>query len=353
MKYSERSFYLKRTGDLSSLFGIREITLNEGRAKDIRGYLVKNGKGVSLMVLRDRGMDIPVLEYKGYNIGALTKAGISSPFAYTYTKDLTDGFLRQFFGGFLTTCGMLYAGAPSSLSDQEKPLHGRLSNSIAEQVGVCEEIENDEVVLVIKGKLREARIFAENMVLQREIRIYTESNQIKLIDEVENLGFVKQPVMLIYHANFGYPMLDEGARVYFSTKNVEALTENARDNIKKYHIMEKPEDVKEEEVYYHTGESGNDFAMLHNEKIGLAVLVEYEAAQFPILCEWKSMQSGDYALGLEPTTSGTKGFAGANKEGLVSYLEGQQKKKYEISFSFLENAEEINKWKDRTKEKKI
>lgn len=339
-------------GDLSSLYGIRDVTYNSGKARGVHAYEVRNGKQLNLTVFADRGMDIPLLEYKGYNIGFLSKSGLSSPFSYQYTPDGVDSFLRQFPGGFLTTCGITFSGAACTDHGEQLSLHGRISNTIAENVYVCHEEDDDEIVLKLCGYVRESRLFEENMVLQREIKVYTESNRIKIRDIVENQGFKKKPVVMIYHVNFGYPILDSGAKLYFSASKVEPQTEAAKRGLELYHIIEEPEDTREEQCYYHYDQKnpGNSFAMIHNEKLGIAVVVKYNAEQCPIMCEWKSMQAGDYALGLEPTTSGTKGRASIRENGNLRELEGQACCAFDFEFLFLDDVDEITKMSSLCKE---
>lgn len=355
MKVSEKSKYLRKAGDLSSIYGIRDITYNSGRAKGVQAFDVKNGNGLALSVFADRALDIPIVEYDGKNIGLLTKSGISSPFSQNYSPDGVDCFLRQFAGGFLTTCGLTYSGAACVDEGKQLALHGKISNTIAENVYVTEIAENDEVILKICGDVREACLFGENMVLHREIKIHTESNKIELHDVVENMGFRPHPLMLIYHVNFGYPLLDTGTRLYFSSDLVEPQTEFAKQGIDKYFVAEEPEDVREEQCYYHTGQKNpeNSYAVIHNEKLGIAVVVKYDANQLPIMCEWKSMQAGDYAIGLEPTTHGTKGRAFVRSQGKLLELQGQEKCMFDIEFYFINNQEEIKRWCDCCKESRM
>lgn len=343
MKISEKLFYLKKIGDLSALLGVESFTYNEGRKKGIEGLRVNNGRDLRATILKDRGLDISSLEYKGYNIGAMTKGGISSPYLLTYTKDGADGFLRQFHAGFLTTCGMSYAGAASEMNGVEYPLHGRVSNSPAEKISIYEDNENDEIIYVIRGEVREARLFAENLILSREIRIHTESNKISLRDNIENLGFKKEPMMMIYHVNFGYPILDAGSKLYFSGSCIKPVTPAAEEGLKNYNIVEEPVDKREEECFYHSKSQDEEkaFTIIHNENLGIAAKVSYNERQCPILCEWKSMQSGDYALGLEPTTSGTLGKKYAFEHDLIKYIEAQESYVIDMEFNFFDKEQEI------------
>ncbi len=45
-----------------------------------------------------------------------------------------DGFLKSFTAGFLTTCGLEGAGAPSVDEGEAVPMHGTISNTPAERV---------------------------------------------------------------------------------------------------------------------------------------------------------------------------------------------------------------------------
>src|SRR5699024_6610558 len=110
-----------------------------------------------------------------------------------YTEDGGRGFLKQFYAGMLTTCGLTYAGATCVDGDRRLGLHGNYSNTPAGKVS-CETVyEGDEAVLRLRGEVREACVFEENLLLTREVRIHTEKNAYKVIDRVENQGFEASP----------------------------------------------------------------------------------------------------------------------------------------------------------------
>ena len=353
MKYSKQKEILKKVGDISSIYGITDVTYNSGRPKGVRAFEVKNGKGLELTVFADRGLDIPLLSLNSKNMGFVSKSGLSSPYLYRYTSDGMDSFLRQFTAGFLTTCGITYCGAPTEEDGKFFPLHGAISNAPAENVYTRQVVENDEIILKICGEVRESCIFSENMILRREISVYTEQNKIRIHDIIENRGFKQCPVMMIYHVNFGYPMLDENDRIYMSTDNVEPQTPFAEEGVDKYHIIEAPDNCREEQCYYHYSDDNEEekIAMLHNEKIGVAAVLKYSSKEFPILCEWKSMQSGDYALGLEPTTNGTHGRS--EPVGPVIKLDGQEICEFDFTVEFIEDVDAINNLKKECKESKV
>ena len=187
----------------------------------------------------------------------------------------------------------------------------------------CETIyEGDEAILRLRGEVREACVFEENLLLTREVRIHTEKNVYQVVDRVENQGFAASPMMLIYHINFGYPFLDAGARIYVNSGHAEGLSI--------HDLMEAPEIGREEQCYFHTGFPAQGFAMLHNEKLGMAAALRFDAKALPLLCEWKCMRAGEYVLGLEPTTSGVLSRVAARENGMLITLEPGQV--YETGF---------------------
>lgn len=54
-------------------------------------------------------------------------------------------------------------------------------------------------------------------------------------------------------------------------------------------------------------ENGRSFAAVVNRKLGLGVVIDFDASLFPYFMEWKSMGAGDYVVGLEPSNSSVHG----------------------------------------------
>ena len=344
MKKSEMPALRKYAGDLSTLFGAKDYTLNDGPARGMRAFDIDNGRGLTMTVLADRALDIPFLRFKGVNVGFGSKTGLRAP--QFYTEDGTRGFLKQFNAGLLTTCGLTYAGAPCNDGGRALGLHGPCSNTPASNVA-CETVfEGDEALIRLRGEVREACVFEENMLLTREIFVHTEKNLVRVVDHVENQGLAPSPMMLIYHVNFGYPMLDAGARVYTNAANVQPRDDLAREGLPLYGLMEAPEIGREEQCYFHTGFQGQGLAMLENEKLGLAAALRFDAKNLPIMCEWKCMRAGDYALGLEPTSCGVLARDQARQNGTLVTLEPGQVYQAGFELELLDDARAIAQRKE-------
>ena len=307
-------------GNLDALFGMKTYRLVEGKGTGLKAVDLRNGQGLEMTVLADKCMNIPWLFYKGMSVGFASKTGLVGP--QYFTEDGAIGFLRQFDGGFLTTCGITYSGVPFEKDGRKHGLHGTIFNAPAEHF-VQEIIDLDgQVALSLRGTMTEATAFGENMKLSRSMVLETEANRLHIRDTVTNWGFSREPVMNLYHMNFGYPMLDEGARVYSSATKVAPRDADAQAGLPTYNVMDAPTVGRPEECYFlYTENSADGYVMLHNEKRGVAALIRYRTDEIPFVCAWKNMMAGGYALGLEPVAGGTMDRAASEADGTLRYLE--------------------------------
>ena len=121
---------------------------------------------------------------------------------------------------------------------------------------------------------------------------------ITISDTLENEAYLPTDYVLLYHVNYGYPFLDECLKMELDVKESDPQTDIAKKRYDERFTITYPLDENLEDVYYHTMNTGK--VCLTNEKIGVAVTMLYDVEDFPVTLEWKSMTSGDYALGIEP-----------------------------------------------------
>ncbi|MGI6113656.1 MAG: aldose 1-epimerase family protein [Mahellales bacterium] len=337
---------LKYVGDFTQVFGIKEYTLSGGKAQGVRAVDVKSGSGLEFTVLPDRCMDIAWLSYKGNNLSYISKTGIVSP---QYYNETGFNFLRSFYAGFLTTCGLMNVGSPCIDGGEAFGQHGRISNTPGENVSSTIEWEKDQPVMKLKGRMREAKVFGENVVLDREITCRAGENKITIENTIENYGFRREPLMLLFHFNLGYPLLDEDAVFVIPTKEVRPANEEAKKGVKDYNVFQKPTPDYMEQVFYHdlkTDSQGNTCAALINERLGLGVVIRFNKGQLTNFTQWKQMGEGEYVLGIEPCNCFVEGRAQAKADRSIKYIEPGEVKSFNIEIEILDGNEHINKVKD-------
>jgi hypothetical protein len=334
MDYSRREL-LRRAGDLSQLLGVKEYTLEGGRARGVRAVDARNGSGLEFTVLPDRGMDIAWLSLGGRNLSYIGSPGAVGP---QYYDQAGLGWLRGFTAGFLTTCGLRNVGSPCEEGGESFGLHGRAANAPAESLCADVDWEGGLPTLRVSGRMREARVFGENLAFTRRISSPCGRNALVIEDRVENLGFREEAIELLYHFNLGYPLVDAGAELLAPSKATKPRDDTARAGLARWSKAEAPTPGWAEQVFYHDLRSdsrGRTCVALVNREASLGVALRFELGQLPNFTQWKMMGEGEYVMGLEPCNCLVEGRARAMESGMIEVLKPGSHKGFKIEAEFL------------------
>jgi hypothetical protein len=332
---------LRHVGSMQQVASVRRVAYGEGRARDLGAIEVVNGP-MRFTTMADKCLDISELSYKGTQLSFLSKPGLNgrNPFD-THGEEA----LRSIMGGLFFTCGLENICAPFTDDDgREYPMHGRMRTTPAEHICADAQWQGDDYVMRISGEMREAELFGENLVLRRRITTRYGSAHIQVDDEVTNEGFRPEPAMLMYHCNFGYPFLRKGVRLILPTGAVTPRDALSQPHVGNYAVMEAPRDNEPEYVFIHDMRAdgdGNSFAAIVDDDRGLAVQLLFNINQLPHFMQWKSIASGDYVSGLEPSNSSVYGRRYHQKRGDLNMLLPQQSMKASIAFRILEGEDAI------------
>jgi hypothetical protein len=342
----DREFLMQRMGDLSQVAGLRRSVLADGKAQGVEAVDVRTGGGLAFTILPGRGLDLAWAEFRGVPLAYLSKTGVTSP---SYYEPNGVQWLRSFFAGLMTTCGLSNVGAPCAeeepvLGLQQQGLHGRISNMAADNVCVREEWRDGRLVMSVSGRLREAMLHGENLTLRREISVVLGDNHFSLCDVVENEGFRERPLMLLYHINVGYPILDERSRLICSALDVTPASELAKSELERRCQMGSPERGAMERVYFHDlapGGDGRVGAALVNEALELGLYVKWSKRQLPCFTQWKQLGMGEYVVGLEPGNCWPIGRTEQRKRGSLEIIKPGEQRRFELEIGVLPDREAI------------
>ena len=313
-------------GRSTQLYGMRRVTLAEGRATGCTVIEVATAGGLQVDILPDNGLDIGQVRWRGTNMSWMSKNGYDSPAAFSNHE---NEFMNTFPGGLLYTCGLRSAGPANRDGDEWHPLHGRYHGLQAEHVST------DEVdgCFVIRGTLRETALFGYNLELKRTIKIPVDGASICVADEITNCAPRDEEFMQIYHCNFGYPLLSETAKLVLPEARVTApRTEFARTGLGRECEFDAPVPGEEERVFFHKMDEAR--VRLENPAIDTAMTMTWSGDTLPILVEWRSMAAGDYALGLEPTNCYIMGRSAERANGTLPVLLAFATEKHAVRIEF-------------------
>lgn len=334
-------------GDLSQVAGIKHLAFQSGRAKGVEAFETRTGAGLTYTVLKDRCLDLAWAEFKGTPFGFISNTGVVAP---AFFEAAGTGFMRSFTAGLLTTCGMTYSGAACEDQGQSLGLHGRIANTPAEEVGYETVRQDDGIEFVIRGKVREASFFNENLVLERQIRSRFGENKIRIEDRVVNLGFRTEPLMMLYHFNFGYPLLQEGTEIVAPLQRATPRDARAAAGLADHFRVEAPQAGFAEQVYYldlTADAAGNTQIGLLQPAHEFGVYLKFNKGQFPRLIQWKQMGQGFYVMGIEPSNCLPEGRAKERERGMLPFINPGEVREFQLELGVLETREAIATFREQ------
>lgn len=323
----ERADMMRRVGSMAQMAYVRQVRCEEGRADGMRLIEVNNGR-LSFEVMADKCLDIASLRLDGRNLTFLAKNGLQGNASYETNGQEAQ---RAIMGGLLFTCGPENVGPPHRDCDRDLPMHGRFRVTPAEHLSCDACWEGTDYVLTVSGEMRVAQLFGENIVLRRTIYTEAGSTSLTIADEITNEGFADFPLELLYHCNFGYPLLDEGAEIVVPCEKTVPRDADAEKGLEHWNTMPAPIDNEPEQVFYHEGLPQEVRVGVKNPD-GHALWITYDRRELPVLTEWKSPASGDYVVGLEPGNCHVEGAAAERARGTLQILKPFETKRVSITF---------------------
>ena len=307
------------------MYTLRRVTISEGKASGVNVIEVATAGGLQVDLMPDAGLDIGQVRYKGTNISFISKNGYDNPAA---NIPLESEFLNSFPGGLLYTCGMRTAGGGHRDGADWMPFHGRYHGLQADHITTS--VEGDE--LIVGGTMRESALFGHCLELKRTIRIPIFGCELTVSDELTNLAFKDEEYTMLYHCNFGYPFLSAKTRLELDeNRKTTPRTEFAATGMDKYWKFDEPIPCEEERVFFH--ENMERKAALVNEDLGIRMNMTWSET-LPILVQWRSMASGDYVCGLEPSNTYIMGRAAERANGTLPVLKSFETVHFEVKFGF-------------------
>ena len=320
-------------GDISQLISVRTSRLCGGRAEGTLMTQVNNGSGLDVTVLADRGMDLYQVRFNGHCMNYLSPAGIVAPQFY---NEVGAGFLRNFFAGFLTTCGLTNIGGPNNYQGTDHPMHGRLDNMPAQDYRAVVETGYQTPTAVLQGTVCDAAMFYENLALDRRIEIPYGENVIRITDTIRNRAFTRVPFTILYHFNTGFPFLCEDTEIQLDTRKVTAREAEHADEEAKWQLIRSPHDTGEIVLFHQPAVDahGRSEYSLINRNLGIGFTLNYDGVTLDRLTQWKMFNRGEYVMGMEPCNGPLGARADVHAAGQAKFLEGREEKTltFEIRF---------------------
>lgn len=318
----------------SQLAGLRPFVYEDGRLRGMRGIDGWTGSGLRFTLWPDRALDIGPVWFEDKPIAWL-HPGAAAP---QYYDPNGLGWLRTFGGGLLTTCGLVHIGAPDEYQECAFGLHGRIAHIPAENLRLWQGWQGEKYILAVEGEVRQAVLFGENLVLHRRIETQLGYSSLKIVDRVVNEGHQPQAHSLLYHCNFGFPLVSPGSQLVIDDVKVDPRTPTAEAGLPDHTRFQAPEAGYEEQVFFHTPRKdpdGTAVVELINPDLGFGVRLRWSAETLPVLTQWKMMGAGEYVCGLEPATHAMAPWKELTEKGLPNTLAPGEEVHYALDLNII------------------
>jgi hypothetical protein len=242
---------------------------------------------------------------------------------------------------------MTYLGAPCVDEGEPLGLHGRLSHLPAHNVRSRTEWVGEECKFAIEGTLEEYHPFREHLTLHRTIETTLGESVIVVRDTVRNVGTFTTPLMMLYHINAGWPVVDEGARLFLRSRRTQPRDDVAAPGLDRAQMLEAPQAGYSEQVFYHDLVPDTDrqaTVMIRNDALDLGLFVHYRQVELSRFAEWKMMGAGTYVLGMEPANCGVGGRAAERAQGTLQFLDPGEVRHFALQIGVVEGHAALDEY---------
>lgn len=324
---------------------IHKQTLRGGLSDGVDIVRVDNGR-LAVAVLPTRGMGIWKAWYGSESIGWRSPVrGPVHPKFVPLTEPSGLGWLDG-FDELLVRCGLESNGAPDFDAQGRLlyPLHGRIANKPAHQLAAA--VDPASGTISLTGQVEETRFHFAKLRLTTTISTQAGSASLRVRDTVENLSASPQAIQLLYHWNFGDPLLDAGARVVAPVRELVPRDARAAEGVAAWDHYAAPQPGFAEQVYFlrlAAAGDGSTRALLKNAHGTRGVSLSFNVNQLPCFTIWKNTTAlpDGYVTGLEPGTNFPNPRTFETAQNRVVRLGPGEQKAFEVELQYHADADDV------------
>ncbi len=341
------------TPDCPFPWSVRKFALHGGKQEGVDLILVDNGK-LQMTIIPTRGMGVLRV-----NLGDV-RLGWDSPVKEVVHPAFVDlksrgglGWLEG-FNEWLCRCGLEFCGHPGEdkfitnvgeEATMELTLHGKIANLPAQEVEVVID-RKPPYRITVRGRVDERMFYGPKLELQTEISTKPGSSNFRISDVISNRGDQDQEFQILYHTNYGRPLLEEGSTFQAPVERITPFNGRASEGMADYSKYAGPTAGFIEQVYclrLRAGEDGQTVTLLANRAGDRAVSLAYSPEELPYFTLWKNTvtEKEGYVTGLEPGTGFPYNRRVERKFGRVPKLAPGASRNFTIDFGIHVGAEQV------------
>ncbi|KAG7299015.1 hypothetical protein JYU34_017490 [Plutella xylostella] len=335
-------------------FSIEQKVLRGGKQEGSKVLTVTSQNGLTIALSPSRGMDL--LHVSGHGV----RLGWDSPVqeivnpAYINLESRNGLGWLDGFNEMMVRCGFEWSGHPVTKDGVLYTLHGRAGNTPASKVEVTVD-EKAPHEIRIRGLLKEVTFKKAKLETWTELRYVPGSDSFTVHDVLTNQADYAHDYQIIYHSNFGTPILEKDARFIAPLKSVSPFNDYAKSGLNTWNVYGAPTKDFDEMVFNLAPKADSDsktVAALINSKGDKGASIEFDIRQLPLLTLWKNTDTlkQGYVTGIEPGTNYAYPVTIEEAQGRVKRLQPGQSAEFTLTYSLLKDAGAVQKVEQRVKQ---
>jgi len=311
-------------------------------------------EGSRLLTINNGAMIMDLIPTRGMNIKSVVAGDVRLGWDSPIKEIVNPAFMNlesrnglgwlEGFNEWLCRCGLEFSGHPNvdefidnvgNKSSMMLTLHGKIANIPSSYADVQVVRDLDTVRLVVRSRVDERVFHGPKLELWSEVSTEIGSTRFRVQDTVTNHSRAAQEYQVLYHCNFGSPLLEEGSRLVAPVKTNTPFNDRAAEGLATFDTYGPPQDEFIEQVYKMTlrGDAQNNSAvMLHNRAADRGASMHFSLNELPYFTQWKNTDSlaDGYVTGLEPGTSFPHNRKIEREAGHVQKLEAGGKQSFQL-----------------------
>ncbi|MDU4747943.1 hypothetical protein FHW04_000673 [Pantoea sp. AN62] len=334
-------------------FSIEQKVLHGGKQEGSKILVIRSQDGLTITLSPTRGMNLLRVEGFGSRMGwdSPVKEVVNPAFINLESRNGL-GWLEG-FNEMMVRCGYEWTGHPVTADGKIYTLHGKAGNTPVSQLEV-EVADAAPHEIRIRGLIKESTFKKADLQTQTELRYVPGSNSFSLHDVLTNHGDYPHDYQIIYHSNFGTPILEEGARFLAPMSSISPFNDYAKAGLKTWQTYQGPTKDFDEMVF-----NVKPLADDHHQSVAAVVnkagnngaSIQFDTRQLPVLSLWKNSDTlkQGYVTGIEPGTSYAYPVTIEREQKRVKQLQPGASTAFDLTYTLLHNSEQVKDVEQRIK----
>ncbi|WP_392562048.1 aldose 1-epimerase family protein [Orbus sturtevantii] len=333
-------------------FSVKNTVLKGGKQEGSEVITITSD-GLVIKLSPTRGMGILSVEGDGVRMGWDSPVNeVVNPVNINLESRGGIGWLEG-FNEMMVRCGFEWTGHAVAADGMMYTLHGNAGNTPVSKL-VVDVADTAPYTITVKGLIKEKAFKKSNLETWASLSYVPGSKSFTVHDVVTNQGDYTRDYQIIYHSNFGTPILEQDAQFVAPVKEISPFNDYAKEGLATWQTYLGPTKGFDEMVFniYPYGDNNDQTKVMVANKAGdKGAGIEFNLKQLPYLSLWKNTDTlkQGYVTGLEPGTSFAYPVTIEREQQRVRQLQPGESAEFTLTYRLLAGKASVDNYKNQIK----